>query len=46
VRQLFHDDGYLAQHSAAMRAGWLERYAGGGRLWLGPCCSGKAVWNP
>lgn len=36
-----HPDGFIAIHSAAMKAGWLERYADEGRLWLCPACSGK-----
>lgn len=35
---------FPAAHTAAMRAGWKETYSADGRpLWLGPCCSGKAV---
>ena len=40
--EIFADDGFIHQHSSAMAAGWLERMDGGrGRIWLGPCCSGK-----
>ena len=35
--------GYVEAHGAAMRAGWLERQAPSGRLWLCPACSGKPV---
>lgn len=34
-------DGFIAHHQMAMRAGWMERQDSRGRLWLGPCCSGK-----
>lgn len=34
-------DGYIACHSAAMRAGWLERQTDQGRAWVCPTCSGK-----
>jgi hypothetical protein len=34
-------EGYVGAHSAAMAAGWLERQAPQGRLWLCPECSGK-----
>lgn len=37
-----HPDGFIAIHAAAIKAGWLERYADRGRLWLCPACSGKA----
>ena len=33
----FEEDGYVAQNSAAMRAGWLDR----GDVILCPDCSGK-----
>lgn len=37
-----HPLGYIAMHAMAMRAGWIERQdANRGRIWLGPCCSGK-----
>ena len=36
-----HEDGYIGAHAAAMKAGWLERGAPQGRLWLCPGCSGK-----
>ena len=37
-----HPDGFIGQHAAAMRAGWIERQDGSrGRVWIGPCCSGK-----
>ena len=36
-----HTDGFVAAHSAAMRAGWLERHTDSGRVWLCPECSGK-----
>ena len=40
--QRFDDaDGFIAQHASAMAAGWLERVTDDGRVWLGPCCSGK-----
>lgn len=39
--QVFLQGDYVANHSAAMRAGWLERQGNGGRLWLCPNCSGK-----
>jgi hypothetical protein len=39
-----HPDGFVGCHKMAMEAGWLERDGGPrGRLWLGPCCSGKIV---
>src|SRR5258708_37799611 len=42
TRQTFwHAAGFIAQHTAAMRAGWLERVIDGERHWFGPCCSGK-----
>lgn len=42
MSQTFNDpSGFVVQHSAAMRAGWLETYDKGGRIFLGPCCSGK-----
>ncbi len=34
-------DGFIAQHTTAMRAGWLETHDARGRIFLGPCCSGK-----
>lgn len=34
-------DGYIGIHKAAMAAGWLERHAPQGRIWLCPRCSGK-----
>jgi hypothetical protein len=34
-------DGFIGAHRAAMAAGWLERQAPSGRLWLCPACSGK-----
>ena len=38
------DPWFPAAHSAAMRAGWKETYTKDGRpVWLGPCCSGKAI---
>jgi hypothetical protein len=37
-----HPEGFVGCHKLAMGAGWLERDGGArGRLWLGPCCSGK-----
>jgi hypothetical protein len=36
-----HADGYIAQRAAATAAGWLERQVRTGRMFLGPCCSGK-----
>lgn len=36
-----HQDGYVGAHADAMKAGWLERQAPQGRLWLCPNCSGK-----
>lgn len=35
--------GFIAQHAAAMRAGWLETFDHRGRVFLGPCCSGKRI---
>jgi hypothetical protein len=34
-------DGFIGCHRDAMKAGWLERYASEGRLWICPECSGK-----
>jgi hypothetical protein len=42
ARAVFDDpSGFVAQHGAAMAAGWLETFRGGERVFLGPCCSGK-----
>jgi hypothetical protein len=39
-----HPDGFVGCHKLAMASGWLEHDAGErGRVWLGPCCSGKAA---
>jgi hypothetical protein len=40
--QRFEGGGFITQHAAAMRAGWLERQDGE-RQWLCPCCSGKVT---
>jgi hypothetical protein len=37
------DDGFVGCHTAAMAAGWLERVAPQGRIWLCPACSGKRI---
>lgn len=38
------DAGFIDQHANAMKAGWLERAdADRGRIFLGPCCSGKRL---
>lgn len=34
-------DGFIGCHASAMKAGWLERQAPQGRIWLCPECSGK-----
>lgn len=39
---IFNQGGFVENHAAAMRAGWLERQGSQGRLWLCPECSGKA----
>lgn len=36
-----HRDGFVGEHADAMASGWLERQAPRGRIFLGPCCSGK-----
>ena len=37
-----HPDGFVRQHAAAMQAGWRETFEQErGRVFLGPCCSGK-----
>jgi hypothetical protein len=41
VASFTHADGFVGAHAAAMAAGWLERQAPQGRLWLCPECSGK-----
>jgi hypothetical protein len=33
--------GFVAQHHAAVTSGWLETSDERGRVFLGPCCSGK-----
>lgn len=38
----FEQVGFMAQHAAAMKAGWLDR----NESVLGPCCSGKARPRP
>ena len=35
------DEGFPSAHAEAMKAGWLERQASQGRLWICPTCSGK-----
>jgi hypothetical protein len=45
VSQRFDQDGYIAQHAAAMRAGWKETHDRG-RIFLCPECSGKTVREP
>jgi len=41
-RQVFDDpNGFIAQHSSAIASGWTERQGAQGRLWIGPCCTGK-----
>jgi hypothetical protein len=40
--QTFAQGGFISQHDAAMRAGWKEAQGPNGRLWMGPCCSGKS----
>jgi hypothetical protein len=40
----FAGDNFVAKYSEAMRLGWKVIHAADGRrLFLGPCCSGKAV---
>lgn len=40
--ETFQDEGgYIAIHSKAMAAGWLERQSDQGRQWVCPACSGK-----
>jgi hypothetical protein len=39
--QAFSAGGFIESHSAAMRAGWLERDSSAGRAWVCPACSGK-----
>jgi hypothetical protein len=35
-------NGFIGQYGAAMNAGWKDTKGPNGRLFLGPCCSGKA----
>ena len=38
----FERGGYIEQYAEAMRAGWRESWdRERGRIFLGPCCSGK-----
>lgn len=39
-----HPDGFIAQHAQAMREGWRESFdSARGRVFFGPCCSGKTI---
>jgi hypothetical protein len=38
-----HDQGYVGAYRLALRAGWKDTHRDGVRVFLGPCCSGKAT---
>jgi hypothetical protein len=41
VEKFVSPEGYVGCHNDAMNAGWLERQAPRGRIWLCRACSGK-----
>lgn len=43
IQSFEHPDGYMGQRGLAMAAGWKDTSRDGGRVFLGPCCSGKAA---
>ena len=42
-QQLQHSDGFMGCYRTAMQCGWKDTNRGGRRVFLGPCCSRKAV---
>jgi hypothetical protein len=41
AEQVFTEDDYVQQRSAATKAGWRERQSSAGRLFYCPQCAGK-----